>query len=249
MKLAEIYFTFQGEVNVKGIGAPAIFVRLAGCHLRCYKKTLGTLCDTPQFLSKEDGIDRSPKEIFNHLEGFRKDTGCNLVCLTGGDPLWNREDLLHELFSLFNAGGYQVSVETSGVDNSWVEYVIYPNLTWVVDWKLKSAGIPNLAKRNLLLTKDLFYLRNKDHIKFVVYDKEDWVETLSAIEIITKAFPDPLTRPTIAVGPYWGGKLTPFDILGLISHYKLGDKVVMNFQTHKALWTADYSVDTARLKI
>ena len=52
MFLNTIYTTFQGEVNPFGIGFPVIFLRLQGCHLRCYKKTLGVLCDTPEGLDK-----------------------------------------------------------------------------------------------------------------------------------------------------------------------------------------------------
>ena len=40
MKLNNIYTTFQGEVNAFGIGMPVIFIRLQGCHLRCYKRII-----------------------------------------------------------------------------------------------------------------------------------------------------------------------------------------------------------------
>ena len=74
MKLNSLYITFQGEQYPHGIGHPAIFLRLQGCHLRCYKKTMGILCDTPEGLVKPKEHD-DVMEIVNKTITLSKKTG------------------------------------------------------------------------------------------------------------------------------------------------------------------------------
>ena len=79
-----IYPAFMGEVNLLGIGAPCTFVRLSGCNLRCYKNTMGTLCDTPEALELKCGNPMSVDEVIMQLDRYAERP---IVCLTGGEPL------------------------------------------------------------------------------------------------------------------------------------------------------------------
>lgn len=248
LKLAEIYPTFQGEVNRFGIGAPAIFLRLAGCHLRCYKKTLDTLCDTPHFLEKKTGADKTPAEIVALCVAKREETGIPLICLTGGDPLWNDQKDLEQLFLGLVSEGFYVSVETSGIDYGCAPYwAISENISWVFDWKLASCGIPKASERNIFMDKDsdeLRRLRPWDFIKFVVYDNADYAEMQAAVnEYYDK------TEGQFAVGPYWGGPINALDLFNRLSADKMLDRVLLNFQSHKALLAADYSLKTEGIQI
>lgn len=246
LKLAEIYVTFQGEVNVEGIGAPAIFVRLAGCHLRCYKKTLGTLCDTPHFLEKKSGEDVFAFDIIERAKLLRADTGVNLITLTGGDPLWNDEGDVYTLLQGLVRQRFIVSVETSGIDHSIAPYRSLANVHWVVDYKLKSAGIPKGDTRNVLLMTDAAILTKEDFIKFVVYDEEDYLEMSKAVNVL---WFEKGTKARIAVGPYWGGKISPFELFNKMKDDSLLAYTTMNFQVHKMAISSDYAIPTEKLQI
>ena len=236
MKLNTIYTTFNGEVNIKGIGSLCIFVRLQGCHLRCYLKTLGVLCDTPEGLQKSRETDEI-SYIFAEVEKVSKATGLKLITLTGGDPLWNKESEVLELLTLLSDNGYTVSVETSGT-LSWKPYRHIKNVHWVLDYKGESTGVK--LKKNLLLdTSHLELLDENDFIKFVLYDMKDYNEFHFMVNQAYKLG----VKATIAVGAYWGGKLEPLQIFDLLKGDGLLDKVTMNFQVHKMAVSSRYDIE------
>ena len=49
MKIAEIFYSIQGEGTL--VGVPSVFVRTSGCNLRC------TWCDTPYTSWQPEGED------------------------------------------------------------------------------------------------------------------------------------------------------------------------------------------------
>jgi 7-carboxy-7-deazaguanine synthase len=236
MDINEIYLTYNGEVNAFGIGSPTIFVRTQGCHLRCYLKTMGTLCDTPNSLEKptkmvtnkyhDTGGTLTQEQVESRLIELRNKTGVNRICLTGGDPLWRDSQQLHNFFKFTEEQLFKVTVETSGTID-WRQYK-YENVYWVLDYKLESAGIKinNLSGDSAYIAN----LRKEDYIKFVVYDKEDMDEALAVIKSIYRE-----TDATLAIGPYWGGKIKIWEIFKRIEQEGLLGSVVMNFQTHKLM--------------
>lgn len=237
-KVNAIYATYQGEVNIQGIGAPVIFVRLQGCHLRCYLKTLGTLCDTPEGLEKDfpGAMNIELDYILNVLQEIRAKSGINLICLSGGDPLWRKQEEVFELLAAFSKAGFKTSVETSGT-LSIKPYRNIPEVYWVLDYKLKSAGVPAPFKID-----ELSLLYNTDYIKFVVYDEEDYKEFKEVV------YSKLITDAQIAIGPYWGGKITSKQLVQNLLNDELLGKVKINAQMHKLLTLADNS-DVSKLEI
>ena len=73
MKIYEIFYSIQGEGRWTGL--PNIFIRTAGCNLRC------TFCDTTYAydVKREMTVTEIVKEI--------KKYNCNNICITGGEPL------------------------------------------------------------------------------------------------------------------------------------------------------------------
>ena len=138
-----VYPAFQGEVNSDGIGAPVIFVRFQGCHLRCYAKTLGTLCDTPEGLEgKSGGINYSLNDLYTIINTQSiMMGGVKLLCITGGDPLWRKKEPMIELFLWLSKKGFTMSIETSGT-LSIEPYRYIPNVHFVLDYKLKMLAFP-----------------------------------------------------------------------------------------------------------
>lgn len=74
--VSELWYTIQGEGP--WIGRPAIFVRLAGCNLRC------SFCDT-DFESVQQHY--SLTELTTAILGMAVETGCRRVVITGGEPM------------------------------------------------------------------------------------------------------------------------------------------------------------------
>jgi organic radical activating enzyme len=97
-----IFPTIQGEGPYAG--RPAIFIRLAGCNLRCW------FCDT-DFESKIDNM-LSVAQIMQQVRELgRSALRCSLVVLTGGEPL--RQNAL-PLIDALDEEGYIVQIETAG---------------------------------------------------------------------------------------------------------------------------------------
>ena len=233
MKLNTAYITFNGEVNAYGIGSPAIFLRLQGCHLRCYKKTFGVLCDTPESLKNPKEADNI-SDIAEAVYSIYKKTNVSLVTLTGGDPLNNHPSEVISLLKHLTDLGFRVSVETSGTID-WTRYLnISPLVTWVIDYKLKSAGIKDAARQ--FTSGNLIQLCSKDYIKFVIYDNTDLEEAIRAVKRMSDK-----TEAILSVGAYWGGKLEPFEIFKGFQDAELLDAVTMNFQVHKMALASVYT--------
>lgn len=102
--LSEIFASFQGEGLY--VGRRHLFLRLAGCHLRC------RYCDTPESLERTDRLsvrlsDGAPiqlenpisgPEVLAHCETFFADGHLDGLAITGGEPLLQSE-FLAELLS------------------------------------------------------------------------------------------------------------------------------------------------------
>ena len=63
------------------MGTPAVFLRLAGCNLRC------EICDTPY--AWEGGEEVSPPRLVSRLKGFP----CRYLVVTGGEPMLQAQAL------------------------------------------------------------------------------------------------------------------------------------------------------------
>lgn len=152
MKVYSIFKSIQGEGRT--MGAPTTFVRTSGCPLRC------TYCDTKQAYDEGSmmSIDAIMKEVAKH--------GTKHVCLTGGEPLMQRDStaLIEKLLE----EGYKVVVETNGampLDDMPCDEA----LTVSMDIKCPSSG--ESAK---MLMSNLEMLGPTDQLKFIVSDEVDY---------------------------------------------------------------------------
>lgn len=97
--IVELFVTLQGEGS--HAGRAAVFVRLAGCNLRC------TFCDTDFALRNMLSIEAILARI-SELDA----TGQAIVILTGGEPLAQRATL--DLIEGLRSAGRQVHIESNG---------------------------------------------------------------------------------------------------------------------------------------
>lgn len=96
MLVNEIFRSLQGEgVNV---GKVAVFVRFAGCNLRC------PFCDTDHERGQEMTAEEVVREVVRSGEA-------ELTVLTGGEP---GLQVTEELVELLHRAGKRVAIETNG---------------------------------------------------------------------------------------------------------------------------------------
>lgn len=100
-KIADIFWSAQGEGLNSGVSS--IFIRLAGCSLRC------PYCDTRGAWS--GGRAMSAAAIAAAVAALPAAAPGTQVVITGGEPL---EQDLHGLVAALRRGRYFVAVETNG---------------------------------------------------------------------------------------------------------------------------------------
>lgn len=99
MRLAELFYSIQGEGKLTGV--PSAFVRCSGCNLRC------SWCDTPYASWRPEGQDVAPMAIVEQVRAFP----ARHVVLTGGEPMVMPDT--PELCRLLRAAGYHITLETA----------------------------------------------------------------------------------------------------------------------------------------
>ncbi|MCK9579468.1 MAG: radical SAM protein [Methanoregula sp.] len=148
MKIAEIFRSLQGEG--KNQGKPCLFIRLAGCNLRCH------WCDTPASLT--GGMEMSLDAVLEQV--WR--TNPPYVCITGGEPLLQADELEPLLASLHKRGT-AIDIETNGT----IDFTRFqPHASICMDVKCPSSG-------EVSYPGFLAKIRPEDSVKFVVNDEED----------------------------------------------------------------------------
>jgi 7-carboxy-7-deazaguanine synthase len=153
MVLIELYKSIQGESSFSGL--PCIFVRAAGCNLRC------AWCDSEYTFS--GGTKFSQAEIEAQIAAL---TPCRLVEFTGGEPMLQAAELLPLMDSLL-AKGYTLMLETSGERPlNKVPHSVHK----IVDVKCPGAG----AAAGSFNLENLETLTSNDEVKFVVSDRADY---------------------------------------------------------------------------
>lgn len=158
MRVAETFVSLQGEGERQGM--PCFFLRLSGCNLRC------AWCDTEY--SFEKGTDRSVDEVVKEIA----DSGLSYVCVTGGEPLLQKEELI-SLLEILAAADIHVDIETNGTI-PFDDVSAYASIC--MDVKCPSSG--EMSDLSLLSS-----LTEKDCLKFVIGDEADYlymVEVLAA---------------------------------------------------------------------
>ena len=208
--VSEIFHSIQGESTYAG--RPCAFVRMSGCNLRC------AWCDTAY--AWENGRTMSQDEVILALKSF----GCQLVELTGGEPLMQPE--MPELARKLVEMGREVLVETNG---TFPVDILDERVTAIVDIKSPSSG---MSARTLW--KNLEMLRPKDELKFVIASREDFDYATAVLERLPGE--SPLSEGRIHFSPVLD-RLAPSDLAAWILASRL--PVRLSLQLHKFIWSLD----------
>ena len=152
MYLIEIYKSVQGESSFAGL--PCIFVRLAGCNLRC------AWCDSEYTFA--GGSKMTADEVVAEIE---KLAPVKLVELTGGEPLLQEREVIPMMERLL-AAGYELMIETSG--ERPLERVPR-GVHKIVDVKCPGSGEAGRFRLG-----NLDCLTQADEVKFVIANRTDY---------------------------------------------------------------------------
>ena len=203
MRIIEVFHSIQGEGPSTGVRTT--FVRTARCNLRC------RWCDTTY--SFGPGTERSIASLLREIGRHRT----RHVCLTGGEPLLQRES--PELVRRLAQRGISTVIETGGSLDVG-PYLDVPGVVLSVDVKCPSSGMQDRNR-----WANLPRLRPSDVVKFVIGDRKDYLYARRTL----RSHP---TRAGIVFQPVWGTDAAR------LADWVLADRldVRVMLQEHKVIW-------------
>jgi 7-carboxy-7-deazaguanine synthase len=218
LRINEVFYSIQGESTRAGL--PCVFIRLTGCHLRC------NYCDTEYAF--HEGDRGTIDDVLGEAE--RISGGCDLVEITGGEPLL--QPAVHPLMTRLCDAGKTVLLETSGAcDISACD----PRVIRIMDLKTPGSGE---AHRNLW--SNLEHLTPRDEVKFVLCDRFDYEWACDAIRKydLPGRVNAVLMSAAAAMPP--GREIAGVSGLSMrdLAEWVLADRLPVRLQTqlHKLIW-------------
>lgn len=160
MKINEIFHSLQGEGP--RAGRHAVFLRLAGCNLRCSK------CDTPYAF--EEGTEMDALGVLAELKRL-KAFDISYVVVTGGEPLLQAKELNRVIAA--TPPNVEFGVETNGTIYEVLHGTIQQRVHYVVS--PKGFGFGDAKGKELYKTEWSASGRHTNLVlfKFVVSTEED----------------------------------------------------------------------------
>lgn len=211
-KVVEIFTSINGEGRLAG--QLAVFVRFAGCNLRC------SFCDT-MWANEPDVQGRWMTEEDIAQEVTR--TGVRNVTLTGGEPLLQK-DIGILLERLAEGTSLSVEIETNGS----MPLAPYQNMkhapSMTMDYKLPFSGM-----EDKMYLDNLKELLPKDTVKFVCGSFEDMKRAEAVINDYHLT-----ERCAVYLSPVFGA-IEPSDMVEYMKEHHMNG-VNLQLQLHKFIW-------------
>ena len=211
-KLAEHFISINGE----GLqaGSLALFLRFAGCNLRC------DWCDTAWACGKD-----APHETvsLSRIMKIAEDAvlqGVQHVTLTGGEPLL-QENIGALMHALGRNLGMRVEVETNGAV-PLAPFIKETGCVFTMDYKLPSSKM-----EQHMCTENFALLNEWDCVKFVCGSRAD---VFRAKEIAAQYKP---VCPML-LSPVFG-RIDPAEIVEIMKEQQMGN-FRLQLQLHKFIW-------------
>ena len=197
-KIAESFVSINGEG--KKAGRLSMFIRLRGCNLNCF------YCDTKWAISKKGEADLMTASEVAQLV---KESGVDLVTLTGGEPLLD-ENISGLIGSILSLPKTELEIETNGSIpiRPWRERDARFSMT--MDYKLPSSGM-----------EESMCLENMEELK--PWDAKEVIERFSLCE-----------KAIVYFSPVFGA-IPPDEIVEFMKEHRM-NKVRFQIQIHKVVW-------------
>ncbi|MBR4626502.1 MAG: putative 7-carboxy-7-deazaguanine synthase QueE [Ruminococcus sp.] len=213
-RLAEHFISINGEGQTAG--ELALFLRFAGCNLRC------EWCDTSWACGSDAPYEEVTTDRIANIAEEAVARGVRNVTLTGGEPLLQPDIsvIINRLIEL----GLRTEIETNG--SVQLKYFCSPRRpVFTMDYKLPSSGM-----EQHMLTENFPLLREGDTVKFVCASRED---VLRAKEIAEKYRP----QCPLYLSPVFG-RIEPAEIVEIMKEQHMGG-FRLQLQLHKLIWAPD----------
>lgn len=204
MRISEIYKSIQGESTYAG--QPCVFVRTAGCNLRC------SWCDSS--FTFHGGQETSLEDVLNQVRAYC----CRLVELTGGEPLLQQDSFT--LTRTLLDEGYQVLVETGG---SLDIRDIDRRANVIMDIKCPASGMSDSVRWS-----NLEAIKKSDQVKFVINDRFDYLWATDRLDQLNLC-----QKTTVLFSPVFG-VMDPRRLAEWILQDNL--EISLQLQLHKYIW-------------
>jgi len=208
VRVSEIFYSIEGE-GIE-IGRPEIFIRLAGCNLRC------EWCDTKYTCN--DGEEMGTDKIIQEVSRYP----CQNISITGGEPLLQIDELT-ELLEGFKEMNYWIQLNTNGTIFAERIFELVDLIT--MDCKCPSSGMKSdlevLAK-----AKNLFGF--KLQLKFVISNEADYQY---AKDVISTSLKD---IANIVFQPEWHSRKFTKKLAYFVKRDGLNARVIL--QQQKMIW-------------
>jgi 7-carboxy-7-deazaguanine synthase len=213
MPVAEMFTGINGE-GLKS-GAPATFIRFAGCNLSC------AWCDTKWANSTDcPVIYRTAEDCYR----YALDKGLHNVTLTGGEPLLQPQPQIGRLIRLLAEDSFfNTEIETNG--SLPLEYIRRSGerISFTLDCKLPSSGCCDR-----MVYKNFALLGKRDAVKFVAGSDTDLEEIIRIMDEYSLS-----KRTNIFVSPVYG-VMKPERIAEFLIENTLEARLML--QLHKIIW-------------
>lgn len=181
ISISEIFQSLQGEGP--SIGQPAVFIRAAGCNLRCNGKWK---CDTWNLLNVEQQA--TIPHVIAYIYSIMKEKypdlllGYTKLIFTGGEPfLPSNAEFFSELIDRFAMIELATEIETNG---TVMHNELYNKIKQInCSPKLSNSGIA----KNDRFKPDILHkiaAHPNSNFKFVVADDEDLLEVADIVDTI-----------------------------------------------------------------
>ena len=185
MRINEIFYSLQGEGFLAGI--PSMFVRLAGCSLRC------RWCDTKYAWDETAGMHYSIAKVIQTVQqarlrsrpGSYPPSAGKFVVITGGEPMINTD--LPELVQKLKTCDKHITIETAGI--AFIPALpcdlmsISPKLSNSTPDEAELAAVHEDSRLDTAVLSEL--IDNYEYqLKFVVDSQDDLLEIQETLEEI-----------------------------------------------------------------
>ncbi len=179
MVINEIFYSLQGEGFLAGV--PSVFVRLAGCPLRC------KWCDTKYAWERQAGQQYGIDKIVQNVQQTRS----KFVVITGGEPMVNSD--LPKLLKKLKDLDKHITIETAGI--AYIPDIPCDLMSISPKLSNSTPADPKLSKIHEDSRLDVAVLRElidnyQYQLKFVVDSEDDLSEIRQTIEEIGNVNPE-----------------------------------------------------------